>query len=430
MKQNELHKGPNRSQDDYFNMSHSPLLNHLRTETRKSKGKPPAYKLADFFAKRLWTWFYYYISSRVGPNYPYKTYTDPNDNGIYRLQTAENGRDSICIAVVADWGTDTTQFFEVASKMAAHHPDYTIHLGDTYYVGAPHEIEQNFTQPDAPWVRGSKGSFALLGNHEMYARGIAFFEKLLPTLGIKNAAGHYTGQKASFFCLENNYWRILGLDTGYHSIDKIPLIELIPGLGPDSHFDKKMMQWLNDDCRLQDKNDKRGLLILTHQQYITAFDDEDEYFAPAEQLATLIGKDRPVVWIWGHEHKFSMYEKVQLNSGITAYGRCIGHGGMPVELTSSSFNRCEGQLGASKLVMVDDRMQPGTHAHPLGYNGYVVLSLKEERLEIGYFDVQGKLFSESWLADIRTGNITGSIDPPGTAGLKTEGGRPWSDAVK
>jgi hypothetical protein len=125
-----------------------------------------------------------------------------------------------------------------------------------------------------------------------------------------------------------------------------------------------------------------------------------------------------------------MYEKVQLNSGITAYGRCIGHGGMPVELTSSSFNRCEGQLGASKLVMVDDRMQPGTHAHPLGYNGYVVLSLKEERLEIGYFDVQGKLFSESWLADIRTGNITGSIDPPGTAGLKTEGGRPWSDAVK
>lgn len=479
MSQKELHKGPNRSQDDYFGMSHSVLLNHLRTETRKSKGKPPANKIADFFTKRLWTWFYYYISSRFGPDYPYVTYTSPDDNGIYRLKGTENGQPAenrhaaenaqapenaqgginrqgnVCIALVADWGTDTTQSFEVASKMQGHHPDYTIHLGDTYYVGAPHEIELNFIQPDAPWVRGSKGSFALLGNHEMYARGIAFFEKLLPTLGIKDAAGHYTGQKAGFFCLENDHWRILGLDTGYHSIGKIPLIELLPGLGPDCHFDKKLMQWLHDDCRLQDKNDKRGLLILTHQQYITAFDDEDEYPVPAEQLATLIGKDRPVLWIWGHEHKFSMYEKVQLKNGITAYGRCIGHGGMPVELASSSFKPNNSKSGASKLVMVDTRMQPGTHSYPLGYNGYVVLEIKEERLEIGYFDVHGKLFSESWLADIRTGTITGSINPPGStapgstvlgssapgsnppgssapgpAVLKTAGDRPWSDAVK
>jgi len=429
MEEQDFNKQPYRTHDDYFGMTHSLLLNHLRTETKKSKGKPPAYKISDFFTKRLWTWFYYYVSSRFGPNYPYVGYTAP-ETGIYDITPAEPGTGSVCIAVTADWGTDTLQSFAVAGKMKEHNPDYTIHLGDTYYVGAPHEIEENFTKPGSPWVRGSKGSFAVLGNHEMYARGIAFFKKLLPTLGLRDETGRCTGQKAGFFALENEYWRILGLDTGYHSIGKIPFIELLPGLGPDSHFDKKLVRWLYDDLKLDDENDRRGLLILTHQQYVTAFDDEAEYLVPAEQLAKLIGKDRPVVWLWGHEHKFSVYEKVQVGNGITVYGRCIGHGGMPIEITTGAFNRCEKNHGDSKLVMVDTREQPGTADYPLGYNGYVVLSLKNEQLEIGYFDVGGKLFSESWTADINTGNIKGSIDVPASTQLKTVDNKAWSAAVR
>jgi len=425
MEQQDINKQPNRTQDDYFDMTHSPLLNHLRTETKKSKYETPANKIGDFLAKRLWTWFYYYFSSRLGADYPYPTYTG-TDKGIYNIQPTDT--DTVTIAVVADWGTDTTQSFDVARKMEEHNPDYTIHLGDTYYVGAPHEIEQNFTKPGSPWVRGTKGSFALLGNHEMYARGIAFFKKLLPTLGMRDETGKYTGQKAAFFCLENEHWRILGLDTGYYSIGKIPIIELLPGCGPDSHFDKKLVQWLYEDLKLDDVNDKRGLLILTHQQYITAFKDEGEYLVPAEQLAKLIGKTRPVVWIWGHEHKFSMYEKAQVNDGITAYGRCIGHGGMPIEL--NTFERNSNSHGNSKLVMVDTRPQPGSDTYPLGYNGYTVLTLQNEQLEIGYFDVNGKLFSESWTADITTGDIKGSIDIPDTTTLKTVDNKPWTDAVK
>ncbi len=425
MEQQDINKQPNRTQDDYFDMTHSPLLNHLRTETKKSKYETPANKIGDFLAKRLWTWFYYYFSSRLGPDYPYPTYTG-TDKGIYNIKPTDT--DTVIIAIAADWGTDTTQSFDVARKMEGHNPDYTIHLGDTYYVGAPHEIEQNFTKPGSPWIRGSKGSFALLGNHEMYARGIAFFKKLLPTLGLKDETGNYAGQKAGFFCLENEHWRILGLDTGYYSIGKIPIIELLPGCGPDSHFDKKLIQWLYEDLKLDDVNDKRGLLILTHQQYITAFKDEGEYLVPATQLAKLIGKTRPVLWIWGHEHKFSVYEKAQVNDGITAYGRCIGHGGMPIEL--NTFARNSNSHGNSKLVMVDTRVQPGSDTYPLGYNGYTVLTLKNEQLEIGYFDVNGKLFSELWTADIATGDIKGSIDIPDTTALKTVDNKPWTDAVK
>jgi predicted phosphodiesterase len=56
-------------------------------------------------------------------------------------------------------------------------PDFTIHLGDVYYVGDDNEVRENFlgekTSPYAPvrWPMGAKGSFALNGNHEMYADG-------------------------------------------------------------------------------------------------------------------------------------------------------------------------------------------------------------------------------------------------------------------
>jgi predicted phosphodiesterase len=418
---------PNRSNNDYYNMTHSQLLNHLRTETKKSKGELPAYKLADFFSKRLWTWFYYYTSSRFGRSYPYKTYKAPA-TGIYPI-APDNGKDAVSIAIAADWATDTTESFQVAARMKEHNPDYTIHLGDTYYVGAPHEIEINFIKPGSPWVRGSKGSFAVLGNHEMYARGIAFFKKLLPTLGIKNKDGKYDGQKAGFFCLENEYWRILGLDTGYHSVGW-PLLELLPYFTPDARMDKLLIDWLTDVVKLNDPNDKRGLLLLSHNQYITAFHNEDEYFAPANQLAKLIGKNRPVVWLWGHEHKFSMYEKAQVNEGITCYGRCIGHGGMPVEVSTAEFARNNKTHGNTKLLMVDDRVRPNTNAFPLGLNGYVVVTLNNEQLEIGYFDVNEKLFSETWTADIEAGTVKGAIDVPASTKLKTVDGKPWDAAVK
>jgi len=52
------------------------------------------------------------------------------------------------------------------------------------------------------------------GNHEMYARGMAYFDVFLPRLGL--AGG--TPQQASFFCLENDHWRFIALDTGYNSV--------------------------------------------------------------------------------------------------------------------------------------------------------------------------------------------------------------------
>jgi hypothetical protein len=412
-----------RQHSDYFKLSRSQLFNHFDTENKKSR---PEHKILDFVTKRFWTWIYYYLTSRFQPNHAYPAYVAP-ETGVYPLQKAVDSRaDYISIAIVADWATDTTESIQIANKMASHNPEYTIHMGDTYYVGAPHEINNNFIKPGSAWPRGSVGSFALLGNHEMYARGTSFFDDLLKTLGVKNVDGKYGGQRAGFFCLENDHWRILGLDTGYHSTGRLPILELI--FQPDCHFDKILMKWLEEVVRAGDPLSKKGILILTHHQYITAFQSEREYNKPAVQFASLIGNEKPVIWLWGHEHKFSAFEKVRIEEGVTAYGRCIGHGGMPVELTSSSFKKSNSAKGLSKLVMVDTRKRPGTEDYPLGFNGYALIKIREAKLSIEYHDVNERLLTETWTVNGQ-GHITGAVYPEPSFAKCLEDGKNWNQMV-
>jgi len=55
-------------------------------------------------------------------------------------------------------------------------------------------------------------------NHEMYARGNGYFNSILPKMGLRKSGADWgDGQWASFFCLENKYWRVIGLDTSYNA---------------------------------------------------------------------------------------------------------------------------------------------------------------------------------------------------------------------
>lgn len=416
--------------NNYLNLSRSEALNHIRTENTKEPVIKAGFKLSDLFSKRIILWFKYYVQSRFGKVHPYLSYDATGENGIYTLKKGEmSANDYTSIAITADWATDTVESDTIAKRMHRHNPDYTIHLGDTYFVGEPKEIKSNFINTDSSWVRGNVGSFALLGNHEMYAKGDSFFRDLLPTLGIKNSSGKYNGQKAGFFCLENNHWRILGLDTGYHSIGKIPIIEMLPWFAPDCHFNDILMKWLRDVVKLGDANDKRGLLVLTHHQYISAFNKESEYQKPADQLASLIGKNKNILWLWGHEHKFSLYEKAQIKNGVTAYGRCIGHGGMPIELDSKEFKKSDKKNGCEKLVMVDKRYRADVDDSKLGYNGYAVVKIKDAELSIEYCDIDKKLLTEKWNIN-SDGSISGSISPEPNCRLTPEPGKDWNHAIK
>ncbi|MBK8484629.1 MAG: metallophosphoesterase [Saprospiraceae bacterium] len=409
-----------RESKSYEDLSRSPLLNHLETEKFKIEEKTPKHTSWDFLTGALGKWIYHYFKSRFGKKADYNTYKGL-ETGIYKLDTVNQ---EVSIAIAADWATNTLESIHIAREINKKNPAFTIHLGDTYFVGEPDEIAANFLPiNDSIWPRGDIGSFAVLGNHEMYARGISFFRDLLPHMGLRKSKTEFGGQGAGFFCLENSHWRILGLDTGYHSVGKLPILEMIPWFAPDCHFDDKLISWLKDTVKLGDPNDKRGLVVLTHHQYITAFKAESEYLAPAKQLAELIGKDRPILWLFGHEHKFAMYEKTQVGKGVMAYCRCIGNGGMPIEL-KDQFTKSSKKSGYLKLVMADNRQRiPG-----LGYNGYTVLKLNEDKLTIDYCDVDSVLVSEEWVQ--QNGKLFGTVSEPKVAGISAQEGKTWSDAVK
>jgi predicted phosphodiesterase len=418
--QEPLSNSPKRSNDDYLNPSRMESVNHMKTEIKKK----PNHTVGDFFSKSLWNWFYHYFKSRFGRKFPYQSYSLP-DTGVHKIPEGKE----ITIGITSDWATDTADSFAIAEEITKHNPEYTIHVGDTYYVGAPHEIASNFVEHGSPWVRGSEGSFAVLGNHEMYANGVAFFEMLLPSLGIKNASGAYGGQKAGYFCLENNHWRILGLDTGYNSAGK-PILEFLPWFAPKCDFDDKQIDWLENTIGLKNKNDKRGIVILTHHQFISAFDKESEYKKPAKQLGNLLGEDKKIIWLWGHEHKLSLFEKTAADGSPQVYGRCIGNGGTPVEILGKNFNLSDKKKGYNKLVAVDKRHNKTVKDVVLGFNGYVCIKLLNDLLKIEYYDSRQFLLSEEWKADITTGNISGTINPPPVNLLVLQNGKSWQDAVR
>lgn len=393
-----------RDKEDYIDLTRSEAQNHYRTEATKEEVKVPekqqtaVNKISDFFESKFFSWFFHYFKSRFGPRHDFQNYKGLADNGVYKLESSKAESNSgINIGIAGDWATDTNESDRIGVLIEKKKPDYTIHLGDTYFVGMKEEMKVNYINENSSWYRGKSGSFSLMGNHEMYSRGISYFRDLLPTLGIYSKEKYkYLGQKASFFCLENEHWRIISLDTGYNSVG-IPLIEYI--FKPKCEFHDDIIEWLKNTLDL--KNDKRGLVFLTHHQYCSAF--EEEYEKPAEQLAEIIGGDREVLWYWGHEHRLAVYGKYKRDKGITAHGRCIGNGGMPVEFKNKLK---DDKAKECNLILHDQRKNIEIKNVNIGYNGFVIMKINDAQLKTEYFDINNKLLlTEEWSAD----NIAGKI---------------------
>jgi hypothetical protein len=385
---------------DLRHLSREPILSYLQKQAqpRAPRNKavalvPPRYPILAAFSlnpSRLGKWLWEYFSHRIGPRHPFLTYANlDQDSGVYPLE----GDAEIRIALAGDWATGTDEAECVGQLMSAFKPHYSIHLGDVYYVGDSDEADENFlgikTESGyAPclWPKGSHGSFALNGNHEMYARGYAYFNRMLPKLG-RMLGGRSVGQKASFFCLENEHWRIIALDTGYNSIG-LPILEVV--FQPSCALRSEQIDWLRNVVRPRD-DDPRGIIILTHHQYYSRYDFW--YPKPARQLAEFFS--RPVLWFWGHEHRMAIYNKFEVQGGIPAFGRCIGHGGMPVDLPPAIPKHAQ-----CTVEFVDQRHYPNDENLTIGFNGHAQLTLRGNRANIEYLDIHGKvIFSEAWLAE-------------------------------
>lgn len=393
--------------EDLVGLSRSGFVNQMHTLGESITKKPPRYDMHGLTSESKLKYILKNLSHLGNHHFKYQKYPNPKvNNGIFKMNNEPDKE--ITIALLGDWASDTFESHNIGDLVGEN--DYSIHLGDTYYVGNSKEIADNFNNSfGAPWPYGRLGSFALLGNHEMYSAGRSYFTQLLPYMGVYKGE-HTNQQEASFFCLENDYWRIIGLDTGYYSLKGL--------FGIKANVNLKLHDWLVDWLRqiVQLDNDKRGIIFLSHHQNFSAFRDDD-HPEPAKQLASMFGPDRTVLWFWGHEHRLAIYGCNQLPNGSRLFARCIGTGGMPVELGKKPESSTPGDPVNNNLVLFDERERKVIDKNiRLGYNSYVILKLKENKLVIEYYDdnnnnqqgIQRLILTENWSLDKNTGKLAGT----------------------
>jgi hypothetical protein len=359
--------------------------------------EPPPRHAIQFLTTTFWPWFKHYLAVVFHERHAFPV-VDQSSHGIIRLP------DSCVIGLAADWGTGTPSAYKVANRIKARErphdvPDVTIHLGDVYYSGTDREYEDWFLGED-DWPRGTLVTLALNGNHEMYSGGGGYFDKALRALN----------QSTSYACLENSHWRILALDSGYYS-GIFPLIE--PLLRSRIRLHDDILEWLGTIYP-----DPRPTIVLTHHPLFSAFDSE--YPTLGKNLAPYLPST--LLWIWGHEHRFAAYAPLSYKGLPPVRARCIGHGGMPIEVT-------ERPKRTDRHLVCYDKRPDGEKSSDktIGYCGYARLRMSGVQLSIEYRDEDDQLMlQEDWTRDaagalvgaVRQGSVRLEVlDPRGLAAL-------------
>jgi hypothetical protein len=324
------------------------------------------------------------IESIVVPadqKHPFPAYPSEGELGLYDVRPLMAPDGSIRIALAGDWGAGTDIANQVAQSMMSTNPELTIHLGDIYYVGTDEEVLENCLGQDTlqyqgvTWPVGSKGSFALNGNHEMYSGGHGYFEKFSPKLGILTSQDR--SQLTSYFCLDSPGWRVIAIDTGYNA----------DTLSGDCTLEAGLLDWLRNV--VNPAVNRKPTVLLSHHQWFSGVDDGD-YPKPAQQIKSYF-QDQEFVWLWSHEHRLAIYyQHTDPGTQLSAYCRCIGHG-MPVEMppAKSPDNRVEYWDGLTDIH--PERFQTLPDGTQIAMNGYAQMTIQGNTLTLEYRDADGTL---------------------------------------
>lgn len=303
---------------------------------------------------------------------PYRVYQNLNDFVIDGKLPAQAR-----VAILGDWGTGQPAALNVLRQIAAKKPDVVIHLGDVYYSGTEFEDQNYFFQPWSSILNLAQTkipTFTMSGNHDMYSGGCGYYG-LIDQLG----------QGASYFCLRNEHWQFLAMDTGLH--DANPAWSGAAA----TYLEDTELAWHKDKI---DSAGPRSTVLLSHHPLFTAFENI-EGAAVNLRLYSQVNTFFPKVdlWLWGHEHNFVVYEPYM---GV-ARARCLGHGAFPVSMDE--------RPAAPRFPLVPVRKQDSQGRDiTLGLttgivnHGYAVMDLNGPSAVIGYYqdsDEGTPLFEES-----------------------------------
>ncbi len=196
----------------------------------------------------------------------------------------------------------------------------------------------------------------------MFCGGVPYY-KLIDQLG----------QPSSYFCLRNDNWQFIALDTGLH--DSKP-----DGTMP-TYLEDTEVEWLRD--KMQNAGNRKTVL-LSHHQLFSAFEDicgQAVNHKLNDQLKDLLPKVK--IWLWGHEHNQVIYKNY-----MAVLARCIGHGAFPIAIDELP------KTPKFPEVPIEDVRLSGS---PFFCHGYVLMDLDGENATVSYYqdcDESKPMFSE------------------------------------
>ena len=236
---------------------------------------------------------------------PYRT----NQNIVVNIS------DQATIAIIGDWGTGDSTATNLLQQVATFKPDILLHLGDIYFAGTQNEANNNFLTI-CRQVLGNIPLYSLCGNHDMYSGGDGYYWLL-----------DQIGQKSSYFCLQNDYWQFLAMDTGYNDRNPITVTNNMTSLYDQDGWSEAA--WHLGMIR---QAGNRRIALFSHHQLFSPFGSVGSTNGqPSAYNPNLLATFKSVlaevdIWFWGHEHTLALYDPYL---GLVR-GRCVGASAVPV----------------------------------------------------------------------------------------------------
>ncbi|MEO0443687.1 MAG: metallophosphoesterase [Pseudomonadota bacterium] len=311
--------------------------------------------------------------------------------------------DDAKIGIVGDWGTGADDAKALLEELLTEHKiDLLLHLGDIYFACLEEEMLYNFYNPIQDVFQKTGQSvpiFTIPGNHEYYAGGLAFYQ-LIDQLN--DNFGEDYKQQASYFCLrsESDQWQILGIDTAYREALQNVSVNDKKNYDFDAHYPGILdteLEWHKH--KLDSFSGKT--LVLSHHGLLSAktpLNKPDStqlaYLSPPllQQLGDSLADIH--LWIWGHEHDFTLFKKnLALPNNTTLRNACLLGGSardtleskaLPLAYPEIAFHDAKGKaveagscngysnhtygvldLGANKIAYYQIPAWSGTERKPL-----------------------------------------------------------------
>jgi len=291
-----------------------------------------------------------------------------NQNPVFDLA------DGKTIAIIGDWGTGDEVAINLLQQVAALKPQVLIHLGDVYYAGTHNEEQGNFLDICRKLLGPNVPIFSLCGNHDMYSGGEGYYW-LVDQLG----------QQASYFCLQNEDWQFLAMDTGHNDHDPLTVATNMTGLVTDGSWAEE--DWLLDKINLAKG---RKTVLLSHHQLFSPFgavgsvDGKSYAYNPNLRSTFQAVMDQVEWWFWGHEHTLAIFDPYM---GLKR-GRCVGASAVPVFTDQQSYTNASGleTYGGAGLPVWNTKGQLGDNG--TSYNNcFALMTLNGSSANVDYYQV-------------------------------------------